>query len=104
MADIYSTLFFAAHDLNGSSPDLGPAAGKLWILRDLDCVNGEFLNNVLLKGSAGQVIWAHSFGGTIAFDYASFRGRQVIAFGQTCSISTTAAMDVTLSGYELTAP
>jgi hypothetical protein len=70
----------------------------------LDAVNGELLNNILLKGDVGQVIWANSFAGTIAFDYASYRGRAAIDNPGAFTIETTAALDVTVTGYELALP
>lgn len=102
--NVYSVLMFQEHDLSGDSVVLTPPAGKLWVVRDIDVVNGELLNNILFFGALDQVIWAHSFGGTIAFDYASFRGRQVIQPGGTCRFHSTAALDVTMSGYELSLP
>lgn len=104
MASVYSRRFYAVHDLDGTGPDLGPPPGEVWIVRDIDVVNGELLNNVLWLGSAGQVIWANSFGGTIAFDFASFRGRQVFEPGDTFHFHTTAPLDITASGYALTLP
>lgn len=104
MLPVYSTLFYAQHDLSGDSGGLGPADGTLWVIRGIDAVNGELVNNIVAYGTAEQLFWANSFGGTIAFDYASYRGRMVVPEGQTVHLQTTAAMDVCMWGYTLTLP
>lgn len=104
MANVYSIHMYAAHDLSGVGPDRGPAAGHLWIARDLDVVNGEAVNFVALVGSLGQLVWCNSFATPVGFDYASWRGRYVIEYPNTIHLETTAAADVTLSGYDLTLP
>jgi hypothetical protein len=104
MASVYSSSFIELHDLSGTSPAFGPPPGFVWVIRGVDVVNGELLNNILLKGAAGQVVWAHSFGGTIAFDYASYRGRYVLEEGLTAVLESTAAIDATVWGYQLSLP
>jgi hypothetical protein len=104
VSSVYSRTFIALHDLSGSSIPFGPPPGFVWVIRGVDAVNGELLNNVLLKGPAGQVIWANSYSGTVAFAYASYRGRYVLEAAETATLETTAALDVSVWGYELSLP
>lgn len=104
MRQVYSIRMFEQHDLTGFSFSFGPPAGFAWVLRGVDVVNGELLNNINLEGPSGQLIWAKSFGGTIAFDYASYRGRFVINPGETVRFHSTAAIDVSAWGYQLSLP
>lgn len=104
MATVYSILVQASIGLNGTLTLTVPAGYK-WILRDFDVYwgGGAIAKTVYLRGTAGQAIWFNGFaiGGG---QYASWRGRQVINPGKTCAIVTNDAMDVTLSGYQLTLP
>jgi hypothetical protein len=104
MARIYSQTFVQAHDLSGTTGPLGPDAGFVWIIRGVDVVNGEALNEFQLLGGGGQVIWANGFAATVGFDYASYRGRYVVESGDFIKLSSTAAIDVSVWGYNLTAP
>lgn len=80
-------------------------AGFTAVLRDFDVYwgGGVIRRAVFLRGAGGQTIFYNSFGDT-GGQYASWRGRQVIQAGETFSIFTEDAMDVTLSGYLLTLP
>lgn len=104
MGRIYSETFLQAHDFSGTSSPLGPTAGFVWVLRGVDVVNGEALNNFRLLGAGGQVIWVAQFATPIGFDYASYRGRYVVEDGDTVTISSTAALDVSIWGYNLSSP
>lgn len=74
------------------------------MIRGIDAVNGELLNEVQFIGPGGQVVWANGFGGTVGFDYASYRGRFVIEEGTTFTLHSTMPIDISVWGYELTAP
>lgn len=104
MAFVYSIAMFEMHNLTGIGPDFVPPAGKRWIIRGVDCVNGEALNEVQLHGPAGQVIWAAGFITSIGFDYASYRGRFVFDNPFACHLQTTKSMDCSVWGYELSLP
>lgn len=80
-------------------------AGFTCVLRDFDVYFGGsiFARAVYLRGAGGQTIWYNKFTAPDG-QYASWRGRQVVAAGETFSIFTEDAMDVTLSGYLLTTP
>jgi hypothetical protein len=104
MATVYSIVMYEQHDLDGDSGDLVVPEGFVWVLRSLDVVNGSPLNFVALKGSVGQLIWVNSFATPVGFDYASWRGRQVVQPGEVLSVQSTAPADVTLSGYQLSLP
>lgn len=101
---IYSTLFFTEHDLNGDGAFVGPPAGNLWVLRGVDCVFQGASGAVLVKNSAGVAIWSNSFLAALGLKYASYRGRFVIPPGEQIFASTSANMDVSMWGYQLTAP
>lgn len=104
MSAIYSKTFVQVHDFSGTSGEFIPPAGTVWILRGLDVVNGEALNEFQLKGAAGQVIWTFSGSTPLGFDYFSYRGRYVVEDGSFFTIFSTKALDVSVWGYELTAP
>lgn len=104
MARVYSQTFLQAHDFSGDSEPLGPSPGFLWVIRGLDVVNGEALNNFMVKGGGGQVIWVAQFTAPLGFDYASYRGRYVVESGDTITISATEALDVSIWGYNLSLP
>lgn len=104
MASIYSQTFVQAHNFSGTSSPLGPSAGFVWVIRGVDVVNGEALNFFGLKGAGGQLIWAKSFATPLGFDYGSYRGRYVVEQGDTVTMQSTAALDVSIWGYNLTAP
>lgn len=104
MSQVYSIRMYEMHDLNGAGAFVGPGAGFIWVIRGVDAVNGELLNNVQLLGPSGQLIWANAFGGTVAFDYASYRGRFVLNPGEQVRLQTTERMDVSMWGYQLTLP
>lgn len=92
------------HNLSGDGLDVGPPPGFLWVIRGVDVVNGEALNEVQLLGPSGQLIWANGFVTSIGFDYASYRGRFVVNAGETVRLQTTKSMDVSMWGYQLTLP
>jgi hypothetical protein len=104
MATIYSHTFYEIHDLVGDGAAVGPPAGFLWVVRGLDCVNGAPENNIQLVGPAGQLVWANQFITPLGFAYASYRGRFVITTPETLFVRSTAVIDVTVWGYQLTLP
>lgn len=104
VAQIYSQTFLQAHNFSGDSSELQPTAGFIWVIRGLDVVNGEALNNFMLKGAGGQVIWVAGFAAPVGFDYASYRGRYVVEPGEYVTIHSTEALDVSMWGYNLTTP
>jgi hypothetical protein len=104
MATVYSQTFLQAHNFSGASSPISPDAGFLWIIRGVDVVNGEALNNFMLKGVGGQVVWVAQFAAPVGFDYASYRGRFVVEPGDSITIEATAALDVSIWGYNLTVP
>lgn len=104
MSLVYSETFLQAHDFSGDSGPLSPTAGFVWVIKGVDVVNGEALNNFMLKGAGGQVIWVAQFAAPVGFDYASYRGGYVVEPGDFVTISATDALDVSIWGYNLTAP
>lgn len=102
---VYSIHIYAAVGLSGSSPSLGPPAGFRWILRDLDVTySGLLVSSVRLIGPLGQTIWLNAFAGLSQPEYASWRGRQVVDFPDSVTLTASQPSDVTLSGYQLTLP
>lgn len=104
MTQVYSIAMYQVHNLSGVGEDFGPPEGFRWVLRGVDTVNGEALNNVMLKGAAGQVIWVSAFSTPLGFDYASYRGRHVIDFPDSNHFETSEAMDISAWGYQLSLP
>jgi hypothetical protein len=101
---IYSVKLYAAQGTTGSGPIVVPA-GYVIVLRDCDVYSDNVLpGNFFLHGSAGQTIWYHGFDLDAGRAYASWRGRQVVVAGDTFDVSCDITVDVTLSGYRLTAP
>lgn len=104
MSQVYSIRMYEMHNLSGAGLDVGPGPGFLWVVRGIDVVNGEALNEVQAVGPSGQVFWANGFVTSIGFDYASYRGRFVVNELETIRLQTTKSMDVSMWGYQLTLP
>lgn len=101
---LYSTRFFAIHDLSGPASYTVPD-GLVAVVRDLDAFWGIDTegNKLIMVGSAGQVIYQASW------DIGSsgsrqWTGRQVLYAGETLQLDTEDVTDVSVSGYLLTAP
>lgn len=104
MASVYSTRFAAVQGLNGTL-DLVFPAGFIVVLRDLDVYNGSGgVASVFLRGNAGQAIYVHRWEVGDGASHEQWRGRQVLTPPEGASITCSLAMDVTLSGYLLSAP
>lgn len=101
---LYSYQFLAALGLNGSLPYTVPGDVRA-VLRDLDAYyNGLVEASIHLEGSLGQTIWYNGFSAGGNPQYASWRGRQVLDPGDTLTVTTDQAIDVTISGYLLSLP
>lgn len=101
---VYSTRFLALQGLSGSQSYPCPFGYRL-VLRDLDAwYVGLFDNTVHLVGSSGQAIWGNGFTGGGTLNYASWRGRQIIEYGESFSVNASQPTDVTVSGYLLLLP
>lgn len=100
---VYSVRFFAEHGLNGTVTYTVPAGFKA-VLRDLDAYNGGGVisTSVFLEGNNGQSIWSDS--SSAQAKVSQWRGRQVIEPGETITLTTTGAWDITVSGYLLSLP
>lgn len=102
---IYSAQLFCAGALTGNHPVTVPA-GQVYVLRDMDAWaetshNGDEL---LVRGTNGNIIWAVLCDGTFAGSLKSWRGRQVIPQGTTFSVNAASgSWDIAISGYILTA-
>lgn len=101
---VYSSLFFTQHDLDGDGAAVGPPAGFIWVLRGVDCVFQGAAGAVFVANSAGAAIWSNSFLAAVGLKYASYRGRYVVEPTETLFASTSAPMDVSFWGYTLTLP
>lgn len=101
---VYSWTFYEQHDLEGDGAAFGPLPGYIAVIKDVDAVLGGLsIGNVQLIGAAGQVIWVAQAIST-AGAYFSWRGRYVLFPDTTAFVSTTVAMDVTVSGFMLLGP
>lgn len=101
---VYSTRFLAGAGITSAVTFTCPT-GFVAVLRDLDTFYaGLLVATARLIGSEGQTIWANAFAGGSEPEYASWRGRQVLEVGETCSLDSSGATDMTLSGYLLTTP
>jgi hypothetical protein len=100
---IYSKRLLQAGGLTGSVSATVPD-GKIWILRDLDCVvhSGD-PGVIVLHGAGGQDIYIGDTATTSTTLWYGWRGRQILVAGETVTIEVAAGnWDATLSGYELT--
>lgn len=101
---VYSTRFLAGVGVTTAIVFTCPT-GFVTVLRDLDTFYaGLLVATARLIGSEGQTIWANAFAGGSEPEYASWRGRQVLIAGETVSLDSSGATDMTLSGYLLTTP
>lgn len=102
MSTVYSKQLLAALGASGTTVAGPVPSGTVWVLRDLDAYWGGGLSpaEIWLRGSLGQTIfhWGRSSPDSAS---VSWRGRQVLGAGETFSVVTLDAMDVTVSGYEL---
>lgn len=94
------------HDQPGGTPiTYVVPAGFVAVVRDMDAFIGSIIGNVgmVAKGSAAQVFWQETLvapGNT----WVQWRGRQVLFAGESFSMEADDVMDLTASGYLLTAP
>lgn len=108
MASIYSTRFIQASGLSSSTSYLVPT-GFVAIVRDLDAYCDATLGfaTLFLHGALGQAIAWHHWDATTEDQFA-WRGRQVYYSGEDIEVAVATgigvAIDVTVSGYLLTAP
>lgn len=103
MAAVYSTNLFSGHDVTSWTSSPVPA-GDVVIVRDIDVWfgGGVIGGPWSVFGIVGQTFaWGH-FDGLLAA-LQSWRGRQVIPPGQTFGFTALPGLDVTISGYVLTA-
>lgn len=99
---VYSIRIYEAQGVNGTVT-VTPSATNTIVLRDVDVYRGDeglLGSTYRLVFPAGQTVdyWFHN-------ETASthqWRGRQVLAPGESFQIITTGPFDVTISGYSLT--
>jgi hypothetical protein len=104
---VYSVRLIQWKGLTGTIQYTVPA-GLTAVVRDLDSFIGQPTSIAALyfEGTAGQAIWfTNSLPGSSS-SYASWRGRQVFAEGESfylrADVGALDAYDVTVSGYLLT--
>lgn len=104
MSTVYSKQLLAQSGVTALVTVQVPA-GKIWILRDVDVyVNAGLAGSrFTLEGSASQAIYTHVTSPNTT-ESAQWRGRQVLGPLQTFAVKADDPTDVTVSGYELTAP
>lgn len=102
---VYSVELVAVAGLAGTVLFTVPA-GNIVILRDLDVTYFSGLTSAgcNLTGSQGQTIAHLGWASLESTSTKSWRGRQVIGPAEHFEVITDSALDVTLSGYLLTAP
>lgn len=105
MANVYSTRFLQEVGLVGAAGYVIPA-GFVGVVRDLDAYVAAPLltsTDLFLVGAGGQKLawWTTDADTTTTPEW---RGRQVFAAGETVTVVSTGSVDVTVSGYLLTAP
>jgi|ERR1700757_594916 len=105
MASVYSKQLFAqAHLLGEQVQPLPP--GVIWVIRDIAVYNPGTVGTqqTFVYGQLGQVIF--NTGALIATQaYVHWEGRVVIPEAGFITIVTTdSPVDITICGYELTAP
>lgn len=102
-AAVYSTRLIEAHATSAETYTV-PAGYRL-VVRDADCFYpGGLGQSAQLEGPAGQIFAYFPFAAAVNGVLSSWRGRQVFEPGETITFASTAAMDITVSGYLLTLP
>jgi hypothetical protein len=101
---VYSIAMFEQHDLVGLSASVGPEDGFLWVVRCVDFVIGNALAQFAFVGAGGQAVFSESVGPQAGFSTSSWRGRYVVTHPEQIYFSSTSAVDVTASGYNLSLP
>jgi hypothetical protein len=104
MANVHSVQLVGRKGLNGTNNTPG-LAGYSLVMTGLDVYYGGSVTaqQVFMRGAASQTIWFNNFAGASG-QYASWRGRYALLFGQVLTIVTTDAMDVSLFAYQLLLP
>jgi len=102
MATIYSARLTMAHGVGADS--LTVPAGFVCVVRDADCFYpGGVGQSAQLENPAGGIFAYFPFPLTVNGILDSWRGRQVFLEGETVTFAATAAMDIQVSGYLLSA-
>jgi hypothetical protein len=100
---VYSARFLQAHAVAAGSFTV--PAGYVLVVRDADCFYpGGAGQSAQLEGPAGGIFAYFPFSAAINGVLVSWRGRQIFYAGETFTFAATAAMDIMVSGYLLTAP
>lgn len=101
---VYSSAFFAEPGFSGSAT-YTVSLGFVAVIRDVDVcwIFGLTGAEFQLKGNAGQVIWLANFPilGDDQDQWQGWRGRHVVAPGDSFTIESDSAVDVSVSGYLL---
>jgi hypothetical protein len=102
---VYSFQFISIAGLAGTAT-AGPAAGYVAVIRDIDIyyVTGLAGADCQVQRLGGPVFAFFSFGPTDPSAVKSWHGRQVLFDTDELIVTTTGALDVSVSGYVLTAP
>ena len=104
MRNVYSAVLAAARGLAGDSAVLAPAAGQIWVLRDITLWNGNTgpIVDASITTYAGITIWSSSWTATPGLVHEE--GRWVINQGSWIQMHATFPVDFWLSGYVLDLP
>lgn len=104
---IYSTRFGAKHDMSISDPLIFTVpAGFRAVIRDIDVYYGGLTGNtfIALLDETPQVVFWQDSVAIGESGWRSWRGRQVLLEGESCTLSADDVCDVMVSGYLLVEP
>lgn len=111
MAKVYSTQLFRASGLGGGSTSIGgPAAGAVWVMRNMSALyNGDPsspLDGFTVQHASGETLWSVGPLAVCGFFAYQWAGRQVISPEETCSFNSDdgSEWELFVSGYLLELP
>jgi hypothetical protein len=104
MSSVYSTRFYEGKNVTSGTIVTVPA-GYIAIVRDIDAFFGGGIEGGALNviGTLGQTFAWFPFTGLTSAAF-TWRGRQVFSAGESVRFVSGAGVDLTVSGYLLTAP
>jgi hypothetical protein len=106
MATIYSASFMSASQITGRVGLVVPD-GVVWVIRDIQVWEDgqEGPVPIYVVGSNNQIFWAFGADGTFNGSLGQWEGRVVLEAGQSMAVQPGGGTwDVTICGYQLTAP
>lgn len=111
MSKVYSDQLFRATGLGGGTTPLGgPAAGSVWVVRNMSALyNGDPstpLDGFTITHSAGPTLWSVGPLAVCGFFAYQWAGRQVISPEESASFNSDdgSEWELFVSGYLLTLP